>query len=102
MLPGLPPMPASVFKPAFFFFFAGAAGLAFWSMRIANDAVRKGEVKAVDGFPDRMFGMPANWIISRALKKRAAQGDREAILVRRLQWIAIALFVLFFLWPKSM
>ncbi len=101
MLNALPPMPASVFGFGFFFFFVGGAALAYWSIRIANDALNKGEVKSRYGLPDKMFGMPTNEIIWRALRKRAAEGDREAILVRRLQWIGTAVFVTFFFWPKA-
>jgi len=45
--------------------------------------------------------MPSNEIIWLALRKRATEGDREAILVRRFQWIVFALMLIFFLWPKA-
>ena len=101
MLNALPAMPVIAFKLGFFVCFLGAAVLAFWSMKIANDALRKGEVKSRSGLPDKMFGMPTNEIIWRALRKRAAEGNREAILLRRIQWVGLALAVIFFLWPKA-
>jgi hypothetical protein len=90
-----------VFATVFPLLIAAAVALQFWSVRIAKDAIKKGEVKSVGGLPARVFGMPTNGAIWYALKKRAAEGNREAILVRRLGWITGFLLLILYFWPKA-
>ena len=101
MLRGLPPIPASIFIPIWLLLLAVMGALVFRAARIASDALEKGEVRAHSGLPDKMFGIPSNEIIWRAMRKRTAEGDREAVLVRRLQLITTAVMAALFFWPKS-